>query len=186
MSQDYIVRNSVTAHAATKAIEWSLQFQAADGGINGGVDWHNKAISWASVEHNLDALACFRSLGMHKETEGVRRFLQRAWRADEGRMAAGRDDVRMVLDTNSWMVLACDEGTDVPRGAMQAALAYCERELAFTDKARGVAGFDFANISSPCQVPAHDSFRNAPLDDVWLEGTAHMALAYGARSVLVS
>lgn len=169
---------TLTSSAALKAVHWTRQFRAPDGGLNGGIDWNGHRIAWASVEHNLDALCCFRLLGMADDADAVRTFLRRAWRTAEGRMQAGRGDARHVLDTNSWMILACEEGADVPQGAFASALTYCERTFAYADRASGVGGFDFSRVTSPSEVPAHDAFRAAPVDDVWLEGTAHMALAY--------
>lgn len=159
-------------------MNWARQFRAEDGGLNGGVDWDTKRITWASVEHNLDALSCFRLLELDDDANRTRKFLWNAWLEDEGRMAAGRGDKRRVLDTNTWMVLACKEGIDVPLHSVEHALAYCERTFAYADRETGVGGFDFSRITQPSEVPTHDAYRPAPVDDVWLEGTAHLALAY--------
>jgi hypothetical protein len=90
---------------AQKAINWCLQFQQPDGGINGGLDFSGNPLSWASVEHNEDAYAVLIYFGHATHAAQVKSFIDNAgWDAANNRFFAGRNDPNDPLDVNTWGV----------------------------------------------------------------------------------
>ena len=154
------------AAMAERAADWALTFQRGDGGIDGGRDFDGSVLTWASTEHNIDAYPVLRWLGRDAEAARVKAFLDdHAWDDREGYFRGGRDDPRDPLDVNAWGVAALGgSGTHLYSRAVDYAGAHHRATISRKSGRRTTAvdGFDF------------DSNR----DDVWLEGTAQMALAY--------
>lgn len=147
---------------AQRNIAWCLQFQQADGGLNGGIASNGSLLTWASTEHNEDAYAALSYFGYTTEAANVKAFLDNvAWNGAEGRFNTGRGDTSVHTDVNAWGVLSLGaSGThDYASG-----LAYnqsCCQSVQSNARAT-VFGFDF----------------NGDTDDVWLEGTAQNAEAF--------
>lgn len=149
---------------AKAALDWALQFQQKDGGINAGLNGLGFPEHWASTEHNLDAYAALNFFGYNRERRRVRRFLDHvAWDSVHHRFMEGRDNPGAPLDVNAWGVLALGpEGEHSYRRALDYSLRNHRVE-----KKRGwlfgptVDGFDL------------DTHRR----DVWLEGTGQMVAA---------
>lgn len=149
-----------------KALDYTLQFQQPDGGINLGPNQ-----TGAGTEHNLDAYAAlsywhqvFPKAGYNKQAQKVKQFLvAQTWRTSEKRFAGGRDDLRDPLDVNTWGVLAL--GKDYKQ-----ALEYVEKTHSVTLKfnSKKINGYDFDG----------KYFAQGAPNDIWLEGTAQMAVAY--------
>lgn len=151
---------------AENAINWSLQFQQADGGINGGLDYNGTLLTWCSTEHNEDAYAALTYFGYSAAAAQVKGFLDNVvWDGTNNRWYGGRNDTRDPMDVNSWGVSALGaSGTH----DYQLSLDYVMTHHRNTQTGRfgrttiTVDGFDF------------DSDK----DDVWLEGTAQMVVAF--------
>ncbi len=151
---------------AQAAITWSLQFQQADGGLNGGLDDRGREISWASTEHNEDAYAALHYFGYQNAAADVKRFLDDVvWDSAHQRWYGGRADPRQPLDVNPWGVSALG-----PTGHhdYQRALDYA------VDHHRNLQ--PFRSQSKDITVDAFDFDSNK--DDIWLEGTAQMVVAF--------
>ena len=151
---------------AQKAINWCLQFQQPDGGINGGLDFSGNPLTWASVEHNEDAYAALSYFGDTTHAAQVKSFIDNAgWDAANNRFFAGRNDPNDPLDVNPWGVSALGaSGTHDYRRAVDYALSHHRTTQTATLGSRTptVDGFDF----------------NSDRNDVWLEGTAQMVVAF--------
>ncbi|MBH0231403.1 hypothetical protein [Halobacillus yeomjeoni] len=151
---------------AIQAIDWSLQFQQADGGINGGLDDANNVLTWASTEHNQDAYSMLSHYGYTQEASEVKSFLDNeAWQEAEGFFWAGRNDPNDPMDTNAWGVQALGtSGTyEYSRG-----LDYVMNTHRNTQTKRvknntiTIDGFDF----------------NSDQDDIWFEGQGQMVVSF--------
>ncbi|MGK7877305.1 MAG: hypothetical protein AB4426_29615 [Xenococcaceae cyanobacterium] len=158
---------------AKNALDYTLQFQSADGGINLG-----SGQTGASTEHNEDAYAAlsyfhnvFPTAGYDTEAAEVKSFLDTVvWHTYEQRFEVGRGDGRDPVDVNSWGVLALGAGGgDEPNYANS--LDYVERvhRLTIDFKGMDVTGYDFDG--------QHSGAQSEP-NDIWLEGTAQIAAAY--------
>ena len=150
---------------AIKAIDWSLQFQQADGGINGGIDSSNTVLSWASTEHNQDAYAMLDHYGYIEEAAHVKSFLDNeAWQDAEGFFWAGRNDPNDPMDTNAWGVQALGtSGTyEYSRGLDYVMNTHRNQQTKrVKNNSITIDGFDF------------DSDR----DDIWFEGQGQMVVS---------
>lgn len=149
-----------------KAVRWALQFQQADGGLNGGLDYDGSVLTWASTEHNEDAYSAFTSFGYPTDAGEVKTFLDNTvWDAANFRWYAGRNDPWDPMDVNPWGVSAL--GATGTRD-YQRSLDYVMSHHRSTQSQRvgaktvTVDAFDF------------DSDR----DDIWFEGTGQMVLAF--------
>lgn len=145
---------------ATKAVNWSLQFQQADGGINLGVDYNGSVLPNASTEHNEDAYVTLRYFGYATDAAEVKSFLDNVvWAGDH--WIGGRNDMRDPLDVNSWGVSAL--GASGTRN-YQTSLDY-------------VMGHHRSAISS--KGVSYDAFDfNSDKNDIWFEGTGQMVVAF--------
>lgn len=140
---------------ADKAIGWTLQFQQADGGVNGGIDSGGNVISWSSTEHNEDAYAAYSKYGYSADASEVKGFLDnQVWKTDH--FWGGRNDSRDPLDVNPWGVLAL--GNTPYAVSLDYALSHHRTVTG------GFDAFDF------------DSDK----DDIWFEGTGQMVVAFKA------
>lgn len=151
---------------ALKAMNWSLQFQQADGGINGGLDTTGSILSWASTEHNQDAYAMLKHYGFTQQAASVKSFLDNeVWQDTEGYFWAGRNDPNNPMDTNAWGVQALGTtGTyQYNRG-----LTYVMNNHRNTQNKRTknssitLNGFDF----------------NSDKNDIWFEGQGQMVVSF--------
>lgn len=152
---------------ATKAIDWSLQFQQTDGGINGGIDMNGTTrLTWASTEHNEDAYAVLTYFGYSTAAAKVKSFLDNVvWVAAQNYWVGGRGDTRDPLDVNAWGVSAL--GASGTRN-YQLSLDYVMAHHRSTQSVRSgrttliVDAFDF----------------NSDRNDIWFEGTGQMVVAF--------
>lgn len=151
---------------ALKAIDWSLQFQQADGGINGGLDTADNVITWASTEHNQDAYAVLQHYGYTQEAAAVKSFLdEQVWQDTEGYFWAGRNEPNNPMDTNAWGVQALgttgtyqyNRGLDYVMNTHRNVQTKRVKSSSIT-----IDGFDF------------DSDK----DDVWFEGQGQMVVSF--------
>lgn len=125
---------------------------------------------WASVEHNLDVHAGFKTLALLTgdgrwldDSDHARGFVDAMWDTGKQCYLAGTIDPntrnalagQLPLDVQAWSVLARPD--DVARHAD--ALDCAERSHRTAD--HGFVGFDF----------------NEDRDGIWFEGTAHMTVA---------
>jgi hypothetical protein len=146
---------------ATKAIEWALQFQEEDGGIDGGVDDTGERLTYASTEHNIDSVVALTYFGYAEQARRVKSFLDHvAWSHDHFLVGRPNGDTNDVLDVNAWGVLALGVSGTRPYGE---SLRYAMKRQRNVQSARGVSydGFDF----------------NADVHDIWFEGSIFMAMA---------
>lgn len=138
---------------AIKAIDWTLQFQQSDGGVNGGLNADGSVITWCSTEHNEDAYAAYNKYGYTTPANKVKSFLDnKVWKTDH--FWGGRDDSRDPLDVNSWGVMALGSNT------YGISLDYALTN--HRNVKNGIDAFDF------------DSDK----DDIWFEGTGQMVVAF--------
>lgn len=149
-----------------KAMDWSLQFQQADGGINGGLDTAGNVLTWASTEHNQDAYAMLVHYGYTQQAAKVKNFLDtQVWQEAGGYFWAGRNDPNNPMDTNAWGVQALGTtGThQYNRG-----LTYVMDTHRNTKTKRvkngsiTIDGFDF----------------NGDRNDIWFEGQGQMVVSF--------
>ncbi|HYP25855.1 MAG TPA: hypothetical protein VE262_03970 [Blastocatellia bacterium] len=126
-------------------------------------------LPWASTEHNMDAYVVFTKLfkitgePVWKErADHARRFIEAMWDADRRCFFAGMKDAAtidrdsLLLDVQAWAVLTQPDGLSRFPSVLRCA------EMHHRTEKDGLIGFDF----------------NDDRDGVWLEGTAHMAVAY--------
>lgn len=183
--------------AAGRIGEWIL-LNSADtrgvGGFTGGYQgWETGAVAipgqnscgvgcvsgqmrlqYKSVEHNLDCYALFKRLAAltrkpqyNQAAESARALVFAMWDDDEGRLFTGTDDAGVKpndavipVDCQAWSCLAMRDDT-----------ARFRRALDYAAKHHTVgAGFGFEE-SGKARVGR---------DQIWWEGTAHMAAAYHA------
>lgn len=149
-----------------KAVQWSLQFKQADGGVNGGLDFNGTLLTWSSTEHNDDAYSAYTSFGYTTHAAQVKSYLDNTvWDAANLRWYAGRNDPTDPMDVNAWGVSAL--GTTGTRD-YQRSLDYVMSHHRSTQSVRvgatttTVDGFDF----------------NSDRNDVWFEGMGQMILAF--------
>lgn len=149
-----------------KAALWSRQFQQADGGLNGGLDYNGSLLTWASTEHNEDAYSVFTSFGYSTDATEVKAFLDNTvWDAANLRWLGGRNDPNDPMDVNSWGVAALG-----PTGTRnyQASLDYVMAHHRSTQSQR-----------TGSTVVTADAFDfNSDRNDIWFEGTGQMVLAF--------
>ena len=149
-----------------KAVRWALQFQQADGGLNGGLDYNGTALTWASTEHNEDAYSAFTSFGYTTDASEVKSFLDNVvWDGVNLRWYAGRNDPNDPMDVNSWGVSAL--GAAGTRD-YQRSLDYVMTHHRSTQSQR--------TGSTTLTVDAFDF--NSDKNDIWFEGTGQMIVAF--------
>ena len=154
------------------AIDWSLNFQQEDGGVNGGIDYNGKTVEWASTEHNQDVYAALMDYGVYPEkSSSLYTYLtQDVWNATEERFYTGRDDGWNAMDVNPWGILSL--GPD-----FAASLAYINANHRTNTACPGVDGYDFDAEIGPRDDGTCTWSGSGP-DDVWFEGTAFVAAAH--------
>ena len=151
-----------------RALNWVVLWQRSDGGINGGLDANGVPIAWASTEHNEDSYGALGHFAYANWQAGVKSFLDgAAWNTAGQRWNQGRNDTVDSLDVNPLGVGAL--GASGARN-YRASLDYCmthHRSTQFrlqSGKWIVMDGFDL----------------NSDRNDIWLEGTAQMAVAFRA------
>lgn len=170
---------------AKKVGQWLIR-ETSDsrgaGGFTGGYKSDGTKIMWKSSEHNIDMIGLF---GMLHELTGdsqwaqarqrAETFVRSMWNNSEGRFAIGSKDDGVTTnnseyipeDVQSWAFLALEDRS-LTRG-----LDWAIKHLQVTDRTyprHPITGTRFALQTNPAQLDHNDS-------TVWLEGTAHMALA---------
>lgn len=145
---------------AIKAVEWSLQFQQEDGGINLGLDYDGSVHPNASTEHNQDAYPTLKYFGYATDAAEVKSFLDDVvWAGDH--WIGGRGDTRDPLDVNSWGVSALGaSGTRDYQVSLDYAMSH--HRTAISSRGKAYDAFDF----------------NSDQDDIWFEGTGQMVVAF--------
>jgi hypothetical protein len=153
-----------------RALNWVLLWQQADGGLNGGLDASGVPLAWASTEHNEDSYGALGHFAYASWQAGVKSFLDNpAWNAAGQRWNEGRNDTLDPLDVNPLGV-----GALGPTGVhvYKSSLDYCMTHHRSTQA--------WGTGKKKVLVDGFDS--NSDHNDIWLEGTAQMAVAFRAAS----
>ena len=181
----HVTKDAKYRDGALRIGEWLLR-ETKDtrgtGGFTAGYGSDGKKLEWNSTEHNIDMVGLFGML--HQLTnddkwsnacEQARGFVKSMWDEKEGRFHIGTESDGVTInrdeyvpeDVQSWGYLALR--SDRYRQALDWNIA----NLEVTDDsnpAQPVVGVRFA-----WQLKQEHQGKND--DTVWLEGTAHMALA---------
>ena len=181
----HVTKDAKYRDGALRVGEWLLR-ETSDsrgrGGFTGGYKSDGTKIEWKSTEHNIDMVGLFGMLHQltkdHKwrrARKHARKFVKSMWDEKEGRFHIGTESDGVTInrdeyvpeDVQSWGYLALR--SDRYRQALDWNIA----NLEVTDKSnpsQPVVGVRFAWQINPDYKEKND-------DTVWLEGTAHMALA---------
>ena len=181
----HVTEDAKYRDGALRIGEWLLR-ETKDtrgrGGFTGGYKSDGTKIEWKSTEHNIDMVGLFGMLHQltkdHKwrrARKHARKFVKSMWDKKEERFHIGTKpdgittnrDEYIPEDVQSWGYLALR--SDRYRQALDWNIA----NLEVTDKSnpsQPVVGVRFAWQINPDYKEKND-------DTVWLEGTAHMALA---------
>ena len=181
----HVTKDAKYRDGALRIGEWLLR-ETSDtrgrGGFTGGYKSDGTKIEWKSTEHNVDMVGLFGMLHQltkdrkwHSARKHARKFVKSMWDEKEGRFHIGTKpdgittnrDEYIPEDVQSWGYLALR--SDRYRQALDWNIA----NLEVTDKSnpsQPVVGVRFAWQINPDYTEKND-------DTVWLEGTAHMALA---------
>ena len=181
----HVTKDAKYRDGALRIGEWLLR-ETSDtrgrGGFTGGYKSDGTKIEWKSTEHNIDMVGLFGMLHQltkdrkwHSARKHARKFVKSMWDEKEGRFHIGTKpdgittnrDEYIPEDVQSWGYLALR--SDRYRQALDWNIA----NLEVTDKSnpsQPVVGVRFAWQINPDYKEKND-------DTVWLEGTAHMALA---------
>ena len=181
----HVTKDAKYRDGALRIGEWLLR-EAKDtrgrGGFTGGYRSDGTKIEWKATEHNIDMVGLFGMLHQltkdHKwrrARKHARKFVKSMWDKEEGRFHIGTKpdgvtinrDEYIPEDVQSWGYLALR--SDRYRQALDWNIA----NLEVTDDsnpAQPVVGVRFA-----WQLKQEHQGKND--NTVWLEGTAHMALA---------
>ena len=177
----HVTKDTKYRDGALRIGEWLLR-ETKDtrgrGGFTGGYRSDGTKIEWKSTEHNIDMVGLFGML--HQLTKDhkwrrARKFVKSMWDKEEGRFHIGTKpdgvtinrDEYIPEDVQSWGYLALR--SDRYRRALDWNIAHLE----VTDNSnpsQPVVGVRFA-----LQINPDYEYKND--NTVWLEGTAHMALA---------
>ena len=177
----HVTKDTKYRDGALRIGEWLLR-ETKDtrgrGGFTGGYRSDGTKIEWKSTEHNIDMVGLFGML--HQLTKDhkwrrARKFVKSMWDKEEGRFHIGTKpdgvtinrDEYIPEDVQSWGYLALR--SDRYRRALDWNIAHLE----VTDNSnpsQPVVGVRFALQINPDYEDKNDK-------TVWLEGTAHMALA---------
>ena len=181
----HVTKDAKYRDGALRIGEWLLR-ETKDtrgrGGFTGGYRSDGTKIEWKSTEHNIDMVGLFGMLHQltkdrkwHHARKHARKFVKSMWDEKEGRFHIGTKpdgvtinrDEYVPEDVQSWGYLALR--SDRYRQALDWNIAHLE----VTDNSnpsQPVVGVRFA-----LQINPDYEYKNpAP---VWLQGTAHMALA---------
>ena len=181
----HVTKDTKYRDGALRIGEWLLR-ETKDtrgrGGFTGGYRSDGTKIEWKSTEHNIDMVGLFGMLHQltkdHKwrrARKHARKFVKSMWDKEEGRFHIGTKpdgvtinrDEYIPEDVQSWGYLALR--SDRYRQALDWNIAHLE----VTDNSnlsQPVVGVRFA-----LQINPDYEYKND--NTVWLEGTAHMALA---------
>ncbi|MFC2685810.1 MAG: hypothetical protein ACFN3I_01455 [Arachnia propionica] len=181
----HVTKDAKYRDGALRIGEWLLR-ETKDtrgrGGFTGGYRSDGTKIEWKSTEHNIDMVGLFGMLHQltkdHKwrrARKHARKFVKSMWDKEEGRFHIGTKpdgvtinrDEYIPEDVQSWGYLALR--SDRYRRALDWNIAHLE----VTDNSnpsQPVVGVRFA-----LQINPDYEYKND--NTVWLEGTAHMALA---------
>ena len=181
----HVTKDAKYRDGALRIGEWLLR-ETSDtrgrGGFTGGYKSDGTKIEWKSTEHNIDMVGLFGMLHQltkdrkwRRARKHARKFVKSMWDEKEGRFHIGTKpdgittnrDEYIPEDVQSWGYLALR--SDRYRQALDWNIA----NLEVTDKShpsQPVVGVRFAWQINPDYKEKND-------DTVWLEGTAHMALA---------
>jgi len=181
----HVTKDAKYRDGAVRIGEWLLR-ETSDtrgtGGFTGGYRSDGSKIEWKSTEHNIDMVGLFGML--HQLTNDDKwssarghasEFVKSMWDEKEGRFHIGTESDGVTInrdeyipeDVQSWGYLA------LRKERYRRALDWNIANLEVTDNsnpAQPVVGVQFAKQINPNQQGNND-------DTVWLEGTAHMALA---------
>ena len=181
----HVTKDTKYRDGALRIGEWLLR-ETKDtrgrGGFTGGYRSDGTKIEWKSTEHNIDMVGLFGML--HQLTnddkwsnacEQARGFVKSMWDEKEGRFHIGTESDGVTInrdeyvpeDVQSWGYLALR--SEPYARALDWAVANVET-TDNTNPAQPIVGVRFALRTNPEQLSRND-------DTVWLEGTAHMALA---------
>ena len=181
----HVTKDAKYRDGALRIGEWLLR-ETKDtrgrGGFTGGYRSDGTKIEWKSTEHNIDMVGLFGMLHQltkdrkwHHARKHARKFVKSMWDEKEGRFHIGTKpdgvttnrDEYIPEDVQSWGYLALQSER------YRRALDWNIANLEVTDNSNPslpVVGVRFAWQINPKQPEKND-------DTVWLEGTAHMALA---------
>ena len=181
----HVTKDAKYRDGALRIGEWLLR-ETKDtrgrGGFTGGYRSDGTKIEWKSTEHNIDMVGLFGMLHQltkdrkwHHARKHARKFVKSMWDEKEGRFHIGTKpdgvttnrDEYIPEDVQSWGYLALR--SDRYRQALDWNIA----NLEVTDDSnpsQPVVGVRFA-----LQINPDYEYKND--NTVWLEGTAHMALA---------
>jgi len=181
----HVTKDAKYRDGALRIGEWLLR-ETSDtrgtGGFTAGYGSDGKKLEWNSTEHNIDMVGLFGML--HQLTnddkwsnacEQARGFVKSMWDEKEGRFHIGTESDGVTInrdeyvpeDVQSWGYLALR--SEPYARALDWAVANVET-TDNTNPAQPIVGVRFALRTNPEQLSRND-------DTVWLEGTAHMALA---------
>ena len=181
----HVTKDAKYRDGALRVGEWLLR-ETSDsrgtGGFTAGYGANGEKMAWNSTEHNIDMVGLFGMLHQltndHKwrhARKHARKFVKSMWDKEEGRFHIGSKadgvtinrDEYIPEDVQSWGYLALQSER------YRRALDWNIANLEVTDNSNPslpVVGVRFAWQINPKQPEKND-------DTVWLEGTAHMALA---------
>ena len=181
----HVTKDAKYRDGALRIGEWLLR-ETKDtrgrGGFTGGYRSDGTKIEWKSTEHNIDMVGLFGMLHQltkdrkwHSARKHARKFVKSMWDEKEGRFHIGTESDGVTInrdeyvpeDVQSWGYLALR--SEPYARALDWAVANVET-TDNTNPAQPIVGVRFALRTNPEQLSRND-------DTVWLEGTAHMALA---------
>ena len=181
----HVTKDAKYRDGALRIGEWLLR-ETSDtrgtGGFTAGYGSDGKKLEWNSTEHNIDMVGLFGMLHQltkdrkwHSARKHARKFVKSMWDEKEGRFHIGTESDGVTInrdeyvpeDVQSWGYLALR--SEPYARALDWAVANVET-TDNTNPAQPIVGVRFALRTNPEQLSRND-------DTVWLEGTAHMALA---------
>ena len=184
----HVTKDTKYRDGALRIGEWLLR-ETKDtrgrGGFTGGYRSDGTKIEWKSTEHNIDMVGLFGMLHQltkdrkwHHARKHARKFVKSMWDEKEGRFHIGTESDGVTInrdeyvpeDVQSWGYLALL--SEPYARALDWAVANVET-TDNTNPDQPIVGVRFALRTNPEELSRND-------DTVWLEGTAHMALALRA------
>ena len=184
----HVTKDAKYRDGALRIGEWLLR-ETSDtrgrGGFTGGYKSDGTKIEWKSTEHNVDMVGLFGMLHQltkdrkwHSARKHARKFVKSMWDEKEGRFHIGTESDGVTInrdeyvpeDVQSWGYLALL--SEPYARALDWAVANVET-TDNTNPDQPIVGVRFALRTNPEELSRND-------DTVWLEGTAHMALALRA------
>ena len=184
----HVTKDAKYRDGALRVGEWLLR-ETSDsrgtGGFTAGYGANGEKMAWNSTEHNIDMVGLFGMLHQltnddkwSKACEQAREFVKSMWDEKEGRFHIGTESDGVTInrdeyipeDVQSWGYLALR--SEPYARALDWAVANVET-TDNTNPDQPIVGVRFALRTNPEELSRND-------DTVWLEGTAHMALALRA------